>query len=392
MVSRIKRICLFVLLPATLFCEPEIIRITGDLNSRTETYMWPALANGGIYMDSINVYISNVNSVYIQSRANPAENVKDEINIKGVGGINITAIHVSNKDYFITYLGGDGRVYLLKKDRFRNSYVGPKLKHGNLNRLFQDSRGNVLVGGNYRPQYVKYLDLYDDETAGGPTEISRSHFKKLFQETRSFTLSVFDDSLALVDSANIIDRFGDDGENYDHLYLNVPIDVSSKRKIYLIDHDLGYIVEKYSGKLKLEKTYSIKNAAFKSIPSPLTKGLKVSYGRKPNAYSIVYALYLKSGYIITSFHGSTTGRDLPAPPFYYDIINTNGELVKSGRLAYPIICEDESDKVFLFVRHPGGLFGKDQLYLVGLTMKDFFEGRAEKHEIDVAIKEYEKDQ
>ena len=117
----------------------------------------------------------------------------------------------------------------------------------------------------------------------------------------------------------------------------------------------------------------------------MTQEALQAFRKKAKAYSVVYALYPKEDYIITSFYNAPKGRDKPEPPYYYDIMTLSGEVVSSGELEYPILCEDEGDKVFLFVQKAGGWFEEDEIYLVGFTIQDFLEGEAEKSVIDHAI-------
>ena len=56
-----------------------------------------------------------------------------------------------------------------------------------------------------------------------------------------------------------------------------------------------------------------------------------------------------------------------------------------------VLCEDEKDKVFLYVKKNGGWFEEDQIYLVGLTIEDFLQGKAKKEVVDKLISEYRED-
>ncbi len=98
-----------------------------------------------------------------------------------------------------------------------------------------------------------------------------------------------------------------------------------------------------------------------------------------------YCLYNKGNYIITSFFQNPEWRGPVEGPYYYDIINLQGELVSSGTLDYPIITEDNCEKIFLFVKIEGGWFEDDEVFLVGVTIEDIIKGVISKGSIDESV-------
>ena len=75
-------------------------------------------------------------------------------------------------------------------------------------------------------------------------------------------------------------------------------------------------------------------------------------------------------------------------PFFYNITTTEGKVIYSSTLDYPVIGEDTGNKIFLFVKKSGGWLAADEHYLVGLTLDDLKQGQGEKKQIDRAIENY----
>ncbi|NQV16626.1 hypothetical protein HQ531_14280 [bacterium] len=379
---------MILLLISALYSESEVIKIRGDFSDWTIKYFWPSRSNGGMWIDTKNIYIPDQKKLYIQSRYDNNENTSMELQLHGDNFFKICRVLVSETSFYFTILKGDGRNYLYKRGRTNALTIGPISKHGNCKRMLELPDGNIVASGNYRPLYTEYLDLYDDETAGGPTELSIQKFNEFYEKTKAFTLTFYDKNLKLLDSANIINRSGKNGRLFDMLYTYHPIDISDNGSIYLIDNEQGYVVEKYEPPYKLASNIEINNKAFKKVADFLTDERRESYDKTAGTLTQAYALYIKGDLIITSFMFSPTGRDLPEPPYFYDIMDLQGKIVSSGQFEYPLICEDQGEKVFFFSRQERGWFEDDDLFLVGMTLQDIIEGRASKQAIDSAIRHY----
>lgn len=380
---------MFCVALSTLYGKVEVIKINCELTGWTKTYFWPGLANGGIIIDEEKIILPNGNKLYIQSRSNPDEFLYEKFMINGKSSFIIRKVLFTKSGYCFTVFRNDGRFYLYKPAWKDNLKIGPEVKHGNSQRLLSLPSHYLLASGLYRPANSIFLDRYDDESNGAPTELSKTKYKELYQLNKAFTISFYDENLQLVDSANVLNRVGENASAFEDLWTTHPIDIDSDASVYLIDNDIGYRIKQLAPPYKHHELIAVENDLFKEIPGEMTDELYSTFKRRQNSYSEAYALYVKGIYIITSFYSAPVGRDLPEPPYYYDIIKKDGAHVSTGIIKYPIITEDESDKVFLYVKRDGGWFEDDQIYLVGLTMEDFFTGKAETQYIDEAIKQYE---
>lgn len=372
-----------------LYAKPEVIKLNIEFSSWTNNYMWPVLASGGIHIDEEAIYIPDQKSLYIQSRKNHMDKAIVEINVPGDDYFRIQKVLPTKTSYYFSFIAGDGRLYLYKRALSKNEYLGPISKHGNMGRILELPNGNILVGGEYRPNYANYLDLYDDETRGGPTELAITKFGQFYENQKAFTLTYYDKSLVVLDSANIIQRIGDNARMFSSLFVRHTMDVSGDGTVWLIDNDQGYFVEKYSVDNKPLVGFKINNPKFKPIAETMTTEINETYQETSNAYTQAYALYLKNKHVLTSFMSASADRGVPVPPYYYDICNLDGKHITSGQLDYPIICEDEQDKVFLLVRKDAGWFDDDELYLYGITLEDLLNGKANREFVARAISKYE---
>ena len=57
-------------------------------------------------------------------------------------------------------------------------------------------------------------------------------------------------------------------------------------------------------------------------------------------------------------------------------------------LPYPIVGEDEKEKVFFYKKIEGGWFGRDRVFLIGMTISDIIDGKATTANIDAAVIKY----
>lgn len=377
---------LLALVSSVMSSEIEVVRISSDLNAHTKTYFWPAKTQGGIYIDDSEISIADGNKIYIQRRGSTHHkwisvkvNNKDDFKIYGI-------LKAYNK-YYLNSIWGNGRFYLSVHDMTGVNTSPLVSKHGSPGRMFSFKKDHVLVSGNIRLGYAKALDKYDTNSTFD-NNINREKLVELYRTSRSFTLSVYTKNLKLTDSLNVIEREGVDGELYDRLWPSQGVDIDDSENIYLVDNDQGYVIEKYSSPYSCAKEVEVENRMYKPIPKNLTPHMMTELQQKPGTYSMVYALYVKGGYLLTCFYQNSTGRELPSGPFGYDVTTLEGQAVLSGSLHYPVIAEDTGNKVFLYVARPGSWFKQEEMYLIGLTLDDIANGLAEREAIDRAIERY----
>ena len=379
-------ITLLVILSSALSGEVEVIKIAGNLDPHTRSYFWPAKTQGGIYIDNKDIYIADGNRIYIQDR-HTAQHTWTPMEMGGKDSFKIYSILKVNNTYYLNSIWGNGRFYLSVHDLSGRSVSGLKPKHGSPGRMFGLRDDKILVSGNYRPLYAYMLDRYDTNSA--LTEVDKKKFNDLFLRTRSFTVAVYTADLKLMDSLNVIHRNGVNGELFDRLWTTQAIDMDTSETLYLVDNDQGYVIEKYVRPYTVKVEMRIENALYKPIPDRLTHEIFSDLQQRGTIYSVVYGLYVKGDRILTTFYEKPSGRDAPSPPYGYNVSTLSGEPLLSSSLPYPIIAEDDEDKVFFYVTRKGGWFKPNQEYLVGMTLGDISKGLAKREAIDREINEYE---
>lgn len=384
----LKSILVLTMTTSLLYGEIEVIQVQGEFSSWTKKYFWPALSSGSINIDSDKIIIPDINSLYIQSRDNSNDNTRVLYELDNEKQFKIKRILVKDSKYYFTIFADDARFYLYKPGMQGEAALGPVSKHGNDQRMLSFSNNKFIATGAYRPAFVSFLDKYDDESYGKQSELSKKKFHELHLNNKAFSIAVYDTNFNLVDSLNTIMRTGENAVAFDGLWTKHPIDIDEGGTLYFIDNDGGYTVERIDSEGKRLTDISISNRSFIRIPDVMTLDLEIQLKNTSNAYSEAYALYLKEGKVLTSFFTASKNMGIPTPPFYYDIVTASGKHLFSGSLDYPIITEDDGDKVFLYVKREGGWFEDDKLFLVGLTVQDLLDGSAQKENVDRAIANY----
>ena len=367
---------------------PEVIKVTGNLSESTQEYIWPSMANGGVVINEEKIYIPNGSKIYVQSRMEHEQWSELPINLDNHNDFTIRELLINEDAIYINLIYTDGRFYIYKHDMKTDKQLKPVLKHGFPDRMLTLQNGHILLTGFYRPAYAVYLEKYDDETQRGGTDLSRRMFKELYEKHTAFSLSRYDHKLSFIDSANFLSRSGEDARAFEDLFVKHPIDLTEAGQIAIIDNSEGYTVELFDQSLNKVRQISIVNKNFKKIPHMDSRDDARQLRSETGLYSVAYALYVKGDLIITTFYGGTKMRDLPQPPYYYDVTSLDGRAVATGRLGYPIISEGNDDKVFLLVKMDGGWFEEDSLYLVGLTIPEIIAGMANKKQVESYIDAY----
>ena len=387
----LARILVLFMLVTMVFGEFEVIKIMGPLSERTLERLWPVFSNGAISLNEHELVIPDGTQLYLQKRFPPFDQTTVQLKRHPKEHFTIYETSVTKSAFAYTVLASDGRFYLFKKNRRNGDLYGPVPKHGLADRMILLPDDRLIASGLYRPRYTTFLDLYDDNTQRTQTQKSKDMFLQLYETDKAFSLAIYDSKLTLIDSGNVIDRIGENAQWFERLYLNHTFDITQKHTIYLIDSDKGYVVEEYSALNVFVGEFKVANTKFKNIPENINKDILNELRKTPKSYSVPYALYIKDEYIITSFFQSPAWREPIEPPYYYDISSLGGTLVDSGEICYPILCEDEGNKVFLLVTIDGGWFGQDNHFLVGVTIQDILENRVSKVTIDESVRIFQKE-
>ena len=372
------------------WAQHDVIKISQKYTGSHYTGL--ALSNGGVYLDESNVYLIGKGAVFVQPKLYPDRIEKIDINLKYSKYFLFNSILHDQGRLIALYLGIDGRYYLCSINMGGSDVLGPVSKHGVRGRMIRTKRGQYLQAGRYRPLYAKYLDLYDDESGTGPTELAISKFKELYEISDAFLLSFYNDSLDLVDSAAVIPLKGEAAEAYEALYFSTPMDVDSSDNIYYVSHLDGYAMNRIDSHRNRNKVYPLWNENFRPIPRSMTKDEAEALNSESGMYSRVYALYADNKYILTSFVQNNATQKPTTGPYHIDIMTILGEQVFSIVSNHPVVTKSPTDKIYFAVTVKGGWLEGDQLYLVGMRIKDVLNGLAEEHLIKAAIHRFEKSQ
>lgn len=385
----VKRIIFLFCVVTAAWCQFEVIKISDGLSGKTANYLWPVLKNGGVTVNKHEVIIPDGSSLYIQNRKPPFDYTL--VNLKHAAGDVFTVYRATvNKDVFAyAVVGGDGRRYLFKRERNTDEILGYAMRHGiSAERMFLLQENRLLATGLYRPALIEFVDRYKNESLAEQRKNAKTNFDPLYKHHKAYTLSLYDQSMKEIDSGNVIDRTGDNARAYEGLYLTHPVDTAKGDVVFLIDNDQGYVVEKYTEYTCFDSSFEIINRSYKKLSDNLTLNDMAALKIKDRAYSVPYALYEQKGMLFCSFFQAPVWFEEIEPPYFYDILTQEGEWLSSGKLEYPLICEDDNTKIFAYVKHEGGWFESDQHYLVGMTFQDFIEGRVTNESIESSVSRF----
>jgi len=239
----------------------------------------------------------------------------------------------------------------------------------------------------YFPRYYLWLMRYDENTKT-PSSESLHAFNDFYENNTAFTISKYNMNLSLVDSANYIERRGDNYQGYEYLQLKETY-FKERDYIYVVHKSAGYLIRKYDSNLKLIFEFRGENPSFIPIPDNLTQKKAERIRRIPNTYSNIYLLSVINDTIITSFYQNVRNFAKPEPPFYYDIFNQSGEKLKSGTIPYQVYTYDNKNNLYFLVKKENRWpFGQDKYYLVSFTLNDLMNNRINDAYVDHAINKY----
>lgn len=387
--NRRKHIALLILLffVGGLNAEHEIIKVTAEQKWPTE-YLLYRFSDGSAFLDNENLYIGGKGEITVQSRAASSKTDKIKLPVEHHEHLSYSKILIEKGVLTTFFHAPNGFNYICSYNLGTGQVAGPVRKHRFGGRILRTANGKLAVAGLYRPLYEIYLDRYDDESLGYQTDLSKKMFKELYQASEAFSVTIYDDNLTRVDSAAILKRNCEDAEAFELLQLMAPMDISDN-DIYILEHSEGYVVSVYDSSLVKANSLKIDNDQFLRVPLNLTQKAAQSMRRKERTHSKVYALFVQNQFILCSFFQNREVGKGVIPPFYLDIIDKKGKQILSTQFQYPVVMEDDLDKVFFLVVREGGWFEPDVVYLVGMTVEDILSGEAEKPAIDEAIDRFE---
>jgi len=385
----IKKIIWLLSLAIIAFGQFEVIPILDGVSDKTRDRLWPALKGGAININSKEILMPDQSSLFLQSRAAPYDYTKMDLRRDREDYLQVFQVTANKELFAYLALDGDNKISLFKRKRKTEEIQGPQIRQGRaLERLFLLDNNTLVATGAYRPALINFVDRYMRGSIEEQRKNAKEKYDPLFENHKAYTISVYDKTLTEIDSGNVIDRIGDNARAYEGLYLTLAVDLAMDSVLYLIDNDQGYVVEKYTDITTLNSSFKIKNSKFKKLPAFMTMEDMYDLRAKDRAYSVPYALYEKKGNLITCFFQAPVYYESIEPPYYYDVSTVSGEHLISGVLDYPVLCEDDGDKVFFYVKQEGGWFEDDLHFLVGVTTDDLLKGLVSKTSIDASIENY----
>ncbi|MBC8192137.1 MAG: hypothetical protein ISR87_08110 [Candidatus Marinimicrobia bacterium] len=385
----IKKSLCFMFLAVLAFGQFEVIRISEELSGQTRSSLWHVFKSGAIIINNTEVIIPDKSSLFLQGRSAPHDYTRIDLRRYKSDSFIVYKVTANNNIYAYSVLGGDGRRYIFERKKKTGEIQGPVLRHGLVaERMFLLEKNNLVATGAYRPELMGFLDRYMKGSIEEQRKNAKEKYDPLYENHKAYTISVYDNDLNEIDSGNVIDRTGDNARAFEGLFLTIAVDLAKDNVLYLIDNDQGYVVEKYTNLTKFDSSFEIKNSSFKKLPAFMTMKDLDDFRAKNRAYSVPYALYEKDGFLMTCFFQAPEYFDPIDPPYYYDISTVAGETMHSGVLDYPVLCEDDGNKVFFYVKQEGGWFEDDLHFLVGVTTDDLLKGLVSKTSIDASIENY----
>jgi hypothetical protein len=386
----IKKTVWLLLLSTIAFCQFEVIPILDGLSEKTRDRLWPGSKGGAININDTDITIADQSSLFLQNRQAPYEHTTIDLRHDSNEYLYVFKVVVSKDWFAYLALGGDRNISLFKRKRKTGEVYGPQVRQGGgLERLFLLDNNHLVATGAYRPALVGFLERYMKGSVEEQLKNVKEKYDPLYLNHKAYTISVYDENLKEIDSGNVIDRVGDNARAYEGLNLSLAVDLAENDNIYLIDNDQGYVVEKYINLTELESSFEIKNRWFKKLPKDLSMKDMYDLRGRDRAYSVPYALFEKEGLLVTSFFQAPVYYEQIEPPYYYDVSTTTGQLLNSGMIEYPLICEDDGGKIFFYVKQEGGWFEEDRHFLVGVTTADLVRGVVSRESIDKCIEQYQ---
>ncbi|MBC8185583.1 hypothetical protein H8E88_31235 [candidate division KSB1 bacterium] len=288
-----------------------------------------------------------------------------------------------------TYYENNGMVYLEIFTGLFEGKICSVLHHPNTGKIFYSSiDSTIIISGNHFTKYIEMLETYD-ENSETPSSYSRSGISQFYQQQAAYTLTKYDLSLNLIDSANFIERRGENYQGYNGLYMGEIFAVDANYDIYTIHKSSNYLIRKYSSDFKYLNEFTGYNEYFKPIPDQLTSTMADRMRNVPGSFSNTYSINVIDDQIIASFYQNPKNWDPPESPFYYDIYNQSGEKQHTGKIPYRIYTKDDENNLYFMVKKERSwLFSKDQYFLVSFTIDDLMNDRVNETFIENKIQKY----
>lgn len=379
----LKQYAIFLCLFAASVLGQSAVHSFGDLGLNEVARLWPYQANSisSSGVEKVYPYIIGDEVVFL-SYPEVAVSSKTKLKHKDDKLLPYSVVRAGSELYAISLSRGIGRFVLGQysmitgKSNKQIEFHQPGFVH-NLKSLNDET---MVLSGFMMTGYGETLDRYDENTIT-PSQKSIDAFKSYFDRTQTYTLAKIDKNLIVVDSANFLQRRGEDMECFVRMFSHIPTDVSDGEEIYTINANRSYSVNVYDLELEYLSTIDLSNPKYLEPPKDLTKEKQVEIMSKRGVYSQVYALFVTEKYVVTSFYQNPGGHQLPEPPYFVDITTKEGVSVLSTQIEYPLYSR-RGEALYLFVMvESTSMFRGDEYYLVPLSIEELIAGEVQKKNI-----------
>lgn len=362
----------------------ELIRVAGELHPSTKDYFALKYENNAIHIDEEKVVIPDINRIYFQSRSDEEDHYHIKPLIDGDEHYSVNNVRVDGFDVYMSYQNRQGNFSLVKYNMRSDTHSDPVERVLSNQRIKIINRG-VAVVGTYWSQYGRFLTLYDDESGGEKPQRAEELFDRLYTLTTPYVISYYTNNFIQTDSAHILEMNGERAKAFHSAFFVTPVDVDENNSLYFVDHSNGYEINIYDSAATKQGSIRVENENF--IPYPNVENFSTDFNVQNT--STVSALYIVEDMILCSFRKTVTGRDLPRPPYYYDIISVDGEFVSRGTFPFPLLAKDDTGTLFFLYRVDRGWFAEDDLFLVGFTIQEVIGGMVTKEVFEKVVADYD---
>ena len=346
-----------------------------DVIELSNIYKSDIIIPNSIKIKTDEIVIAAKSSIYVFNKSGELKQriaSSDSLRIEG----SLTIDKFQNK--IVTKSIENGIWYLILIENETLKKVAPH--HTVISDIFFQKNGQfIYVCGVHLTKYYEYLQKYDSNTYT-PSEFEIEQFRSLFENSTAYSISLYDQNLALIDSIDTYDIKGDQLKSYSNLTYKEMFDIDKENNIYVCHYDTNYRIMKYNVSGQLLYTITGHNTNFNSIKSPLSFNHVERLNRIRGSHSVFNSLKILDDYIVLQFNdnpGSDWDGYIQSDPYwYYDIYDINGVLKNSGKNHFRIYTKDGENILYTLVIEKGMWpFTRSRYFLVPFTINDLLENK-----------------
>ena len=381
-----KTILLIITLINTISLS-NVIELNGYITPEELKYIYHYGGDGSICITKNEIFVGGKKYNYI---IEPGKRLVRKF--CGISNIKTGAVSLCSDDSLLvahSFNPENGYYYLQILNR-KGELISNSIKHhpGTGNLFFNQADSTIVISGLHFTRYCEMLDKYDEESFT-PSKQSKRGINNFFSSNMAYTLTKYDFNLTLIDSANPIERRGQNYRGYSNLYLHEVFDMDTLNNIYTIHNSSNYLIRKYSYNFELLFEFNAENENFIHIPDKLTGAKGNRMFNIPGTYSLIYTLKYIKNMIFISFYQNTNGWERSYGPFYYDLYTNDGDVIATGRLPYKVVSKDNLGNLYLLVKQNAkNIFYDDKYYLISITVNELLQNEISKSSLEREIDEY----